>query len=695
VRRPGDDDLELIAARRRLRRRSRQRPRWRVPFGLGLLLLIPLVVAALVAGGVYGAARYVESGCSLGSLRPISLGANSWVFAADGSLLGSIPSSQNRQPLSLRQMTKWVPGATVAIEDRRFWEHGALDYVGIARAAWKDLASGRVVQGGSTITQQLARNLYIAKQDAKFHRKVVEMCLAIKLEERLTKRQILDDYLNTVYYGNHAFGIEAAAQTYFSRHASRLTLPQAALLAGLPQAPSVYDPLRDPQAALERRNDVLAAMLASGQIRSRTYRYAVRVPLRLRPTSIYTTIRLPYFFSYVENQLVAHYGADTVRAGGLRVTTTIDPQLQALGERAQKDVLRERSDPSSALVAIDPATGHVKAMAVDVPSGRRLEFNLAAQGRRTAGSSFKPFVLATAMAQGVSPYATYSGPSAMTIDDPRCETNGKPWDVHNYADESGGTMNLISATAHSVNTIFAQLVTRVGPDQVVATAHRMGITSPLQPVCSITLGSQPVSPLEMADGYATLAARGIHRSPQSLQQVRFPNGEHDHPSAGRPARALQQNDADLVNYALQAVVEYGTGTAAAIGRPVAGKTGTAENFQDAWFCGFVPQLAACVWVGYPRAEIPLENVEGLSGVFGGSLPAEIWHEFMSGAVANLPVVDFPQPDFSSHDVYPSGSYAHQAGHAERAAAACRRAAAARAEGPRAPQAEALSDAASS
>jgi penicillin-binding protein 1A len=653
---PGDDDLELIAARRRLRKRATPRRRRWAGFGLGLVLLLPLVLAGLVAGGVWGAAAYVNSSCSLKSLRPLRLGANTFVFASDGSLLGSIPSSQNRQPLSLRQIAKWVPLATVAIEDRRFWQHGALDYVGIARAAWKDLVHGNFVQGGSTITQQLARNLYIGNDQQKLHRKVVEACLAIKLEQRYTKRQILADYLNTVYYANHAFGIEAAAQTYFSRHAYALTLPQAALIAGLPQAPSVYDPLRDPDAALARRNEVLSAMLSAGNITRAQYAWATHVRLRLEPTSIYTRIRLPYFFGYVESQLVKQYGADAVRAGGLRVKTTIQPRLQALAERAQKDVLRHRDDPSSALVAIDPRSGDVKAMAVDVPDGRRLQFNLAAQGHRTAGSAFKPFVLATAMMQGISLYSTFSGPSSLTVPDPRCEGPNGPWDVHNFADESSGTMDLVNATAHSVNTIFAQLVTKVGPDNVVATAHRMGIKSRLLPVCSITLGSQPVSPLEMADAYATLAARGIHHAPQSLAEVKLSNGRAGHPSAGNPGRALPQDAADKVVYALQAVVKYGTGTAAALGdRPVAGKTGTAENFQDAWFCGFVPQLAACVWVGYPKAEIPLENVEGLSGVFGGSLPAQIWHEFMSGATANMPVLSFAQPDLSGSSEYYSTS----------------------------------------
>jgi len=658
VQRRHDDELVLGGSRRRVaRRRRRGKPSRRLSLILVFLLVLLLVLVAGVVGGGYGAARYVETDCSLKDLRPIDLGANTFVFASNGSLLGSIPSSKNRQPLALTHVVKWVPQATVAIEDRRFWDHGALDYYGIARAAWKDLLSGKPLQGGSTITQQLARNLYIGGDTKKVHRKIVEACLAIKLEKRYTKRQILADYLNTVYYGNHAYGIQAAAQTYFSKKASQLNLAQAAVLAGLPQAPSAYDPLRDPQAALNRRNAVLKAMLDADYITPRQYRFALHQKLRLTPTSIYTKIKLPYFFGYVESQLVKEYGADTVRAGGLRVTTTIDPRLEVLAERATRSILLHKYDPSAALVAIDPRTGAVKAMAVDVPSGRRLEFNLASQGHRTAGSSFKPFVLATAMAQGISIHAVFDGPPELTIPDKQCYTNNQPWTVHNFADESAGTMDLLDATAHSVNTIFAQLALRVGPANVVRIAHRMGITSPLLPVCSIPLGSNAVSPLEMADAYGTLAARGVHHPAAAFTTVRFPDGRVEHPQLAKGKRALSQNVADLVTYALRGVVEFGTGVAASLGdRPVAGKTGTAENFQDAWFCGYVPQLVTCVWVGYPRAEIPLINVEGVPGVVGGTLPAEIWHAFMQGAVGRLPIRDFPEPDFSRNTVYPEGSF---------------------------------------
>jgi penicillin-binding protein 1A len=330
-----------------------------------------------------------------------------------------------------------------------------------------------------------------------------------------------------------------------------------------------------------------------------------------------------------------------VEAGGLQVETTIDPRLQKVARAAIASHLPKPTDPGAALVAIDPRTGAVRAMVSYLPGGRKLQFNLATQSGRQAGSSFKPFVLATALDQGVSLDTYFNGPPAYTVPDVKCGTNGVLWDVHNFADESAGTMNLVDATAHSVNTIFAQLVDKVGPTHVVRTAHMMGIRSRLQSVCSITLGTQAVNPLEMTDAYATLASRGIHHPPQALAVVRGPQGQILGGLDAHGARAIPQSTADLVTYALQHVIMNGTGTAAALERPAAGKTGTAESFQDAWFCGYVPQLTTCVWIGYPGREVPLENIEGVPQVFGGSIPAAIWHQFMSAALWRLPVQDFP------------------------------------------------------
>jgi penicillin-binding protein 1A len=653
---PQDDDdltLEAIALARARRRRRRSTHRGAL---VAVSAVFVAVVVALTTGAVFTGRAVLNGNCSLQDLRPISLGENSFMFSGDGSLLGVIPSTRNRQPLKLGSISPWLPKATVAIEDRRFYEHGGLDYQGILRAAIADLKAGRIVEGGSTITQELVRNLYIGSNQRTLSRKLKEACLALKLSKIWSKKQILAAYVNEVFYGQHAYGAEAAAQTFFSTRAKKLTLAQSALLAGLAQAPSDYDPLLHPEAAIDRRNDVLRAMLESGSITTQQYRQAVAAPLGLRPGRLYSEIRHPNFFGYAEQQLVDRFGSKRVEEGGLRVRTTIDPKLQAAARTALASVLREKTDPAAALVSIDTATGAIKAMVNYLPSGQNLTFNLATQGHRQAGSAFKPFTLATAINEGDSVYSSLSGPPQLTIPDPRCDFNGEHWDVHNSADEEAGTMNLLDATANSVNTIFAQLVVDVGPENVVTTAHKMGIESPLQPVCSITLGTQAVTPLEMTDAYATLAARGIHHDPQALALVRSPEGKVLGRLEDKGERAIPQNTADLVSYALMGVVQHGTGTAAALyDRTVAGKTGTAENYQDAWFCGYVPQVATCVWVGYPHVEKPLVGIEGLSAVFGGTLPAEIWRNFMSVATKPLPVVSFPYPtSFGSRYVRGTG-----------------------------------------
>ena len=652
-----DDDfefVELIVSHRSRLRRYRGRHRGRV-----LAVLVVGICALVVAVAAVGftSSAVVFSSCSLSALHPVSLGENSVLFADDGSLLGVVPSARNRQPLQLSAIAPWLAEATVAIEDRRFWQHGALDYQAIARAFYHDVRAGRIVEGGSTITQELVRNLYIGGAQRTLSRKVREACLALKLARRWTKKEILAAYLNEVFYGEHAYGAQAGAQTFFSTGADRLSMPQAALLAGLPQAPTVYDPFQHPEVALDRRDEVLAAMLASNDISPRQYTRAVSAPLGLRPGRLYSSNRHPNFFGWAEQQLVHTFGARRVEAGGLRVRTTLDPRMQTDARTAIASTLVHATDPAAALVAIDPSTGAVKAMLGYLPGGGKLQFNLATQSGRTAGSAFKPFVLTTAIDQGISLYSAFSGPPVLTIPDPACSTNGVPWTVHNYADESAGYMNLLDATANSVNTIFAQLITIVGASNVATTAQQMGITTPLQSVCSITLGTQPVNPLEMTDAYATLAARGVHHDPHAFEFVRGPSGQLIGALSAAGVQAIPQNTADQVTYALEGVVQHGTGTAANLNtRPAAGKTGTAENSIDAWFCGYIPQLAACVWIGYPRAEIPLYNIEGIPAVFGGSLPAQIWNRFMTTATATTPIKTFPYPQFTGQYTTPPTPY---------------------------------------
>jgi penicillin-binding protein 1A len=645
------DDLELAALLLARRSRLRRAKSKRTAAVAASAVLVVLVV--LVAGAAAGGRAALLGSCDLNTLQPVALGQNSFVYADNGTLLGVVPSSVNRQPLRLDQMSPYLPTATVAIEDRRFWQHGALDYKGIARAFYSDISAGKIVQGGSTITQELVRNLYINDADRTFARKVKEACLAVKLAQVWPKPRILNAYLNEVFYGRAAHGAQAAAETFFSTRAQDLTLPQAALLAGLPQAPTVYDPILHPAAAMQRRNEVLSAMLSNRVITKSEFGQAVASPLGVKPGSLYARQQQENFFGWAVQQLVAKFGATRVAAGGLRVRTTLDPAMQQQAESAVKSVLRRTSDPAAALVAIDPRTGAVRAMVDEVPNGGKMKFNLATQSTRTAGSSFKPFVLATAIEHGISLYSSFSGPPSLIIPQHSCDGPQGPWDVHNYADESDGYMNLLSATANSVNTIFAQLVAKVGPSNVIPVAHRMGITTPLQPVCSITLGTQPVNPLEMTDAYATLAAHGLHHAPQAFELVRAPDGSVLGRLGPKGDRALPANVADQVTYALEGVVQHGTGTAAYFGRPAAGKTGTAENFQDAWFCGYVPQLTTCVWVGYPKGEIPLLDVEGVGAVAGGTLPAEIWHGFMSAATAKIPVLGFPTPQITGAVTYGS------------------------------------------
>jgi penicillin-binding protein 1A len=557
-----DYDLErLLAARHaRLRRRHRKRR----PILLFLTLLIAAMVALVLATVAFTGQQVLLSTCSLSDLRPLSLGENSFLYTNNMRLLGVVPSATNRQPLPLSKISPWLPQATVAIEDARFWQHGALDYQGIARALYQDVAQGHIVQGGSTITQELVRNLYIGNPQRTLSRKLREACLADKVFQTHTRKQILADYLNEVFYGRHAYGAQAAATTYFSKDASELSLVQAALLAGLPQAPTTDDPLVNPRAARARRNEVLRAMWKNGYITRAKLRHALKKPLMLRPGHLYTQLHQPNFFGWATQELADRFGQRQVERGGLKVKTTLDPRMQALALHAVSSVLHTPTDPAAALVAIDPRTGAVKAMVDYLPNGRRMQFNLATQAHRSTGSSFKPITLATALSEGDSLYSTFYGPPEIFITDPQCRNGNGPWDVHNYADESAGTMNLLDATANSVNTIYAQLIAKVGVRNVKAMAHQLGITSSgnnFRTVCAMTLGSVGFTPLEMADVYATFAAGGVHHDPQAFESVRLPSGRVIKlDAAGK--RVLGPNVAAELTYALQGVIQHGTGTAA-------------------------------------------------------------------------------------------------------------------------------------
>jgi penicillin-binding protein 1A len=637
-----DHDLDLLLLR--LRRRRVGRKRKPVAFLLAGAALLLCVVAAGTAATVFA----LGPACDLGDLKPVTIGQNSFVYAADGSLLGAIPAERNRQPVRLSRMSRWLPVATVAIEDRRFYEHGGLDPTGIARAVWVNIRERGLVQGGSTITQQLVRNLYISRERT-VKRKLKEACLAIKLNQKWSKRKILTTYLNQVYFGSLAYGAEAAAQTYFSRPARSLTLSQAALLAGLIKAPSAYDPFVAPAQALLRRREVLDAMLGQGRITRAQYDWAVRQRLGLKPGRLYTRIREPYFFGYVRDQLIAAYGSETVRSGGLKVYTTIVPRYQRLAEQAIRQTLTERTDPAAAIVSIEPATGAIRAMAAVIPGRRNNQFNLLSQARRQPGSTFKVFVLTAAVDMGIDPATTYYVSAPFTyrqVANGNCD-DGSWWCVKTYDSSYYGWSSIERATLRSDNTVYAQLTLDVTPKRVAAMAKRLGVRTPLDVhgayVPALGLGSVAVSPLDMAAAYATIAASGVRAEPTAIRKVVLPNGSVDtRATTPKRKRVVSDGVAAVVTKILEENVRYGTGTRAALDRPAAGKTGTTTDNADAWFVGYVPQLDTAVWVGYPGGEIPMQSVHGIA-VSGGSFPAEIWKLYMQQALDKTQVVDFPEP----------------------------------------------------
>ena len=640
MRTPRADDWPSRRARRRTAHLRRRRRSGRLALTMALLMF---GIVAFTVISVAGTAALVGN-VSISQLKQYDIGQNSVIYAADGSRLGYIAADRNRTALKWRQISPLLKDATVAIEDRRYWQHGALDFQGILRAAWHDLTTGSLAQGGSTITQQVVRNLYIAKDKSQktFQRKIDEAILAYELESKESKAKILTDWLNNVFYGNNAYGVEAASETYFSRHAKDVTLPEAALLAGLPQAPSQDDPIQNPAAAKFRRNEVLRAMWSQHYIKRRSvFVSAIEAPLGLRLGHRYKAVRQPQFVSFVEQQLInaPGFGSNLVHRGGLTVHTTFDQRLQRAALFAIRGVLKTPGDPAAALVAIDPRTGEIRALQ---SSNTQTKFNYASQARRQPGSAFKTMALTLAISRGINPLTTYYESSAFTCFPPTCNP---AWSPHNAEPGYGGSINLEEATVGSVNVVFAQLGLDLGPANVAAMAHRLGVSSPLPAVPAITLGADEVTPLELTSAYATLAAGGVYHPPTAVTEVRNPDGKRTGHFTSSGDRRVSDGVAYEVTKILEQNIIRGTGVAARLadGRPEAGKTGTAENFENAWFCGYTPDLATCVWVGYPNRNAPMYSVEGFSPVFGGTIPAEIWKSFMTSALQGVPPHDWPSP----------------------------------------------------
>jgi penicillin-binding protein 1A len=620
--------------RKSRRRRGRGHPRNKALLGLSVIGIVIAIALLSVAGYVLAVAATAPD---LSELKPYDKGETSVIYAADGSRLGYVSSDEIRTPVAWRDMTSDLRHATVAIEDRHFYTHGGVDYGAIVRAGIKNLQNGETVQGGSTITQQLVRALYIKDPKRNFSRKIREAKLASELEQKHSKAWILKNYLNDVPYGTlggrTAIGVEAASETFFSKHARQLTLAEAALLAGLPQSPSRFNPFHNPTSALERRNEVLDQMVKSKYVDRATADAAAQEPLQLKRGTRYTSRREPYFFDFVQDKLIEQYGVGVYRRGGLKVYTTIVPGLQNAARQAITGQLSNYPGPSGAIVSIDPANGYIRAMASSGTYKDR-RFNLAAQGHRQPGSAFKTFVLTTAIRKGVNPNSTTYTSKPLDLNIP----GYGPWKVKTYGNTYGGSMTLVRATLASDNTVYAQLIVDLGPKAVRETAKMMGIETKLDGYPAEGLGGLRlgVSPLEMADAYATLASGGIRNKPKAIKKVVFPDGKSDDLGKPERKRVLSDGVAYAVTQILHQNILGGTAVRANIGCPAAAKTGTTDNENDAWLVGYTPKLSTATWMGYPNALV------SMPGVQGGSYPAGIWHDYMTIAHGDY-CGDFPQP----------------------------------------------------
>jgi penicillin-binding protein 1A len=633
---------------------DRRLPAWRRflrPVTVALLLTGMVGAAAgLPAAAVLGdSVKTAAAGLpSLAEMRPLAQPERSQVYDRNGRVIEVLHDEQDRIVVPLASVPKVLQQAVLAAEDERFYRHHGIDDRGILRALLANVLSHEPVQGGSTITQQLVRNTYPDLRDRSLLRKVKEASLAAQLEERLSKDQILEAYLNRVYFGSGYYGVEAASRGYFGKHVGQLTLSQAATLAGVIREPEISNPREEPQRALERRNTVLRQMAALSMTTPSAAARAVAAPLGVRPPSEVGG-RYPWFIDALKTQLLQDPRLGRTVAernrmiyeGGLRIDTTLDPDMQDKAERAVA-AHRPPSGPDVGLVAIDPRDGAVRAL-VGGRDYRRRQFNLAVQGERQAGSSFKPFVLAAAMADGISPDSRWesSGFSASRV----C---GAPWTVANYEGKGSGKISLREATWRSVNGVYARVMAQVCPTRVVEMVKRLGAEVPASQAHapSIALGSANVSPLEMASAYATLANLGVRNRPILYTKVSH-HGSTVLENRPHPERRISAALAFQVTDVLKGVIQRGTGTAAKIAWPAAGKTGTTQDYRDAWFIGYTRQLATAVWMGYPGREVPMLDVGGIR-VTGGSYPARIWHDFMASAMEGEPPLDWERPSERLH-----------------------------------------------
>jgi len=604
------------------------------------LLITASVLLAVFAVSFFGLAAYLYSlSLSLPDLGDVDLGTNtprnSVVYAADGSVLAEWHGDENRKPITSADIPDALKWAVVSVEDRRFYQHQGVDWQAIGRAARANADARQVRQGGSTITQQLVK-LTFTTRERTLTRKIKEALLAYELEGHAEKDEVLVWYLNTVYFGNGAYGVESASQRYFGKSTADLSLPECASLAGIIRSPRDYDPVGHPVAAVSRRNLVLRKMREQGYITANQEKVAASAELGLAKGRDSAQIA-PYFVEWVRGELLKNFGAARVYSGGLRVYTTLQPAKQRAAERAAT-LLSEKGDPEVAIVSLNHGDGSVVAMV----GGRDFsanQFNLATQGKRQPGSAFKPFVLVTALERGVKPDQTFSTKPYSA------KVPGGTWRVQNYeSSKTDASVSLRTATEWSINAVYARLIMRVGPKRVVEVARKMGIVSPLEPDPAIALGGlkQGVSPLEMASAYGTLANGGYRVVPTGIQRVTDEAGLIIYEPETPRKRVLKEPVVAEATQMLHDVIEKGTGSKAGIDAWAAGKTGTTQSYRDAWFVGWSEGLSTAVWVGHPQAQVAMTDVHGIK-VTGGSFPARIWSRYMSYALRRQSDATAPVP----------------------------------------------------
>ncbi len=601
------------------------------------VLLVSMVGSAVVAGGLLGLAISFRNLPDVRSLRGYIPSETTHIYDINGSLLLSLHDEENREVVPLNEISPHLKRAVMAIEDSHFYQHNGINPIGISRALLANLAAGRTVEGGSTLTMQLVKNLFLTPERA-LGRKVSEAVLALRLEQIFSKDEILEMYLNQVYWGHNTYGVQTAAKSYFNKPASDLTLAEAAMMAGIIQAPEAYSPFANEKTAKERQGLVLDRMVELGWITPQEAILAKQQEIELGSITSFSGSRSPYITDTVMQELTRRFGRDAVIKGGMRVQTTFDLKTQEIAERVVQNAVQRLGGVRAkqmALVAVDPRTHYIKAVVggVDYETS---QFNRATQAMRQPGSAFKPFVFYQAYASGkFTPDSTIND-SPVTFRDA-----GEIYTPQNYDRSFSGPMSLRAALASSRNIPAVTLGQQVGLSKVIETCRLLGIKSPMLPVISLPLGAVDLTPLEMASAYATFANNGWQSETTSIVQITDNSGHLLLDNTPRPKLVLDPWAAAATNNTMQSVITSGTGTAASIGRPAAGKTGTTSSERDVWFVGYVPQLSTAIWAGN-------DDYSTLGrGATGGGMMAPIWREFMSQALKDVPVQSFtPMSEFT-------------------------------------------------